>query len=308
MINPLFNYQEGRLRAFHRVIIFLIISSLLLVVPSLTKITWVDFTLRSILIFGFYMISIRYTDHRPWRESGLIFSRQWSRDLIAGIGIAAISMSCIFLIQWLTGTIEITGFGWQRNGTSYWLIPLFIYFIQMASVGFYEELIVRGYILRNLSEGLSIKKITPFWSVFLAIIISSALFGLGHAGNPNVTWLALTNILLAGIMLALPFVITGRLSLSIGLHFSWNFAQGGIFGFHVSGLDVRNSLIGIQQSGPDWWTGGVFGPEGGIIGVMGMLLIVCITLIYLKFEGEELRYHSSFTTNFLEKGNFKSER
>ncbi|HBQ58950.1 MAG TPA: CPBP family intramembrane metalloprotease domain-containing protein, partial [Balneolaceae bacterium] len=168
------------------------------------------------------------------------------------------------------------------------------FFVRMISVGFYEELMTRGYLIPNITEGFTLGKITPQKATIIAITVSSALFGIMHAGNPNSSVTAVINIFLAGVMLAVPFVLTGRLALSIGIHFSWNFFQAGIFGFRVSGLEVRSSLIQIQQGGSDWWTGGAFGPEAGVIGILGILLILATTLLYLKWSGKKLEFSDQF--------------
>jgi hypothetical protein len=121
-----------------------------------------------------------------------------------------------------------------------------------------------------------------------AVLLSSIVFGVMHALNPNAGILSTLNITLAGAMLAFPFVITGRLALSIGLHIGWNFFQGGIFGFPVSGVRARNSLAQIDQAGPAWLTGGSFGPEAGLLGLAGLTIIIGGLVWYLKFIDESL--------------------
>ncbi|HKJ34165.1 MAG TPA: hypothetical protein VKA34_20200, partial [Balneolales bacterium] len=90
------------------------------------------------------------------------------------------------------------------------------------------------------------------------------------------------NIMAAGVMLALPFILTGRLSMSIGIHMAWNFFQGGVFGFAVSGLPFRYSILQITHNGPLLWTGRFFGPEAGFAGVLGILLLIVVQLLYIK--------------------------
>lgn len=299
MQNPFYNKKEQRPRALFRVLLFIFLFVLAMAAPSFIPITSLEFISRSILAFGLFYFAFRFVDQRPWSYSGLNIDRKWIKECFAGVLIAGFTMSLIFLVEWLGGGLEITGFGWERSGETWWLIPLLIFFIQMVSVGFYEELMARGYLIPNIAEGFTFGKITPQNAVVIAVLISSAIFGIAHASNPNSSLTAVINIILAGIMLAVPFIITGRLSLPIGLHFSWNFFQGGIFGFRVSGMEVRSSVFQIQQGGADWWTGGSFGPEAGVIGILGILLILGLSLLYLKWTGVKLEYAEPFSTNFL---------
>ncbi|WP_421772964.1 CPBP family intramembrane glutamic endopeptidase [Gracilimonas sp.] len=300
MQNPFFNSEENRLRSLFRVLLFIFLFVFMMVIPSLIPNTALDYITRSVLTLGLFYITFRYVDGRPWSFSGLKLDKTWIKECIAGIVMAALAMALIFITLWQTGGLEITSFSWNRSGETFWLIPLLIFFVQMASVGFYEEVMARGYLLPNITEGFTLGNITPQKAAIIAVVISSGIFGLGHAGNPNANLTAVVNIVLAGVMLAVPFIITGRLGLSVGIHFSWNFFQGGIFGFRVSGMEVRNSLIQIQQGGPDWWTGGSFGPEAGLIGVLGILLILGLTLLYLKQTGVKLAYADLFSKTFTE--------
>lgn len=298
MQNPFYNAEENRLRALFRVLLFIILFFLASGLPLLIPIEPISYILQSVLSFGLFYLMIRFTDKRPWQFSGLQLNSTWIKEFLAGIAIAAISMGLIFLGIWSTGGLEITGYGWERGGARYWLIPLLIFFVQMMSVGFYEEIMARGYLIPNITEGFTFDNFSPQKATVVAILISSSIFGALHAGNPNATVTAVSNIVLAGIMLAIPFVITGRLALPIGLHFSWNFFQGGVFGFRVSGMEMRNSIIQVQQGGPDWWTGGAFGPEAGIIGILGILLIIIMSVGYLKFTGVQLKLNTAFSSSY----------
>ncbi|MDZ7808655.1 MAG: CPBP family intramembrane glutamic endopeptidase [Gracilimonas sp.] len=285
MKNPFFNAEEQRLRSLFRVLLFLFLFSFGVALPSIIPFSALKFVAISLLTLALYYIMFRFVDQRSWSHSGLIIDKVWVKELFAGIVIAAFVMGVIFLLIWQTEGLEINGFGWERNGQKFWLIPISVYLIQMVSVGFYEEVLSRGYLIPNIKEGFSIGNITPFKATIISIFISSTLFGIAHAANPDASYTAVFNILLAGIMLAIPYIITGRLALSIGLHFSWNFFQGGVFGFRVSGMEIRNSIIQIQQNGPEWWTGGAFGPEAGLVGILGILTIILLTLGYLRYTG-----------------------
>lgn len=264
-------------------------------------VSWIEYTVRALLVFGLYYIMIRFVDLRLWKESGLILNKKWIKECLAGIIIAGLVMGIIFFVEMYSGGLEIIGFGWDRNGDGFWMLTLLTFFIQMIAVGFYEEVMARGYLLRNLAEGFSFGRISPVGGAIIAVIFSSLIFGLMHAGNPNITNLALLNIVVAGVMLAFPFIVTGRLAFSMGVHFAWNFCQGGIFGFRVSGMDFRSSIIQIQQTGPEWWTGGSFGPEGGVIGFAGIFLVILLACIYFKYSGIQINFATTFSKNFSEK-------
>jgi hypothetical protein len=80
-------------------------------------------------------------------------------------------------------------------------------------------------------------------------------------------------------MLAAGYALTGELAIPLGLHFSWNYAQGALFGFPVSGVRVGLAVVRTRETGPDLLTGGAFGPEAGLLGVAAVLLgIGCVAL------------------------------
>ncbi|MCJ7735311.1 MAG: HAD hydrolase-like protein [Anaerolineales bacterium] len=218
-------------------------------------------------------------DRRRFQDYGFKVDRDWWIDFTFGLSLGAMLMLAVFAVELSAGWIRIQSFFYKQNQFHSFLgavsIPLVIFIV----VAFYEELFSRGYQLTNLAEGLSSKKVRPQVAILLACFISSGFFGLLHAANPNSTLLSTVNIALAGVFLATGYLLTGQLAISIGLHISWNFFQGNIFGFPVSGGGFRYaSLIQIQQGGPTFLTGGNFGPEGGLLGTimnfLGILLII----------------------------------
>jgi membrane protease YdiL (CAAX protease family) len=105
----------------------------------------------------------------------------------------------------------------------------------------------------------------------MALLLTSVLFSLMHGFNPEIGWLGFANIFLAGLWLGIARVITGTLWLAIGLHTGWNFFLGSVFGFPVSGIYERSVLI-TETDGPAVLTGGAFGPEGGLLATVVLLL------------------------------------
>ncbi|MCW9708481.1 CPBP family intramembrane glutamic endopeptidase [Fodinibius salsisoli] len=244
-------------------------------------------------------------DKRHLEDYGLSLSPQWWKDLAAGIIIAGFALSVIFLIEWTAGWLIISGYGWTPTSGHSFLWGILSALGAMLLVGFYEEWCFRGYQLLNLTEGLQYPKLGVRGAVTIATLASSAVFGLMHAFNPNSSGIAIFNIMLAGIVLAIPYIITGNLALSIGLHFSWNFVQGGILGFAVSGIRLDASVIQITQKGPIFWTGGVFGPEAGLLGVLGMAIIGGGSYVYIVKSGYERKVAPLFSKRY--RANTKSD-
>ncbi len=110
-------------------------------------------------------------------------------------------------------------------------------------------------------------------SLWVALGMSAALFGIAHASNPGATWLSSSAIAIeAGVLLGAAFAVTKNLWFPIGLHFAWNFCEGPIYGTQISGSTFSNSLVTAHLSGPVWLTGGSFGPEAGAPAVITCLV------------------------------------
>jgi membrane protease YdiL (CAAX protease family) len=134
----------------------------------------------------------------------------------------------------------------------------------------------RGYILQNLRE----------WpGTILAVVISSILFGLVHGLNPNFNLLAALNIALAGVAFCCAYLITGNLWLPLAYHFSWNFFQGPVFSFPVSGMISGGLLLTQVSQAGSAITGGAFGPEGGLTGLGAQLLGLLLLRLWAKRRG-----------------------
>ena len=217
----------------------------------------------------------RYLDRRSFVSLGLSLDAAVWRDLLAGVLITGVMMGTIFALHLLFGWMQTVTFAWQSMSWSALLGQLGFWLLIFLVVGWKEELWMRGYWLQNLADGLNMP-----WAVFL----SSALFGILHLGNPNATWVSALGILVSGVFLALPWVWTRRLWPSIGLHLGWNFFEGAIFGFPVSGLETFR-LIQPVIRGPELWTGGRFGPEAGLVLLPAILLGTLLVWAYTRRYG-----------------------
>lgn len=196
-----------------------------------------------------------FLDRRSIASMGLRLDRRVWKDILAGIGITFIMMALVFAAMSAAGWLTFEGFAWEAEPIQQVLGGTFGFLGIFILVGWNEELLSRGYHLQTLASGTNL-----FWGVLL----SSAVFGALHLGNPNATWVSAAGIFFAGLFLAYGYLRTGQLWLSIGLHIGWNFFEGVVFGFPVSGLDIY-PLTRIQVQGPEMWTGGAFGPEAGLV-------------------------------------------
>lgn len=154
--------------------------------------------------------------------------------------------------------------GWGSAGGA---VALFGF---MAAAAVTEELIFRGVLFRIVEARLGT------WG---SLALTSLLFGLSHLFNPHATlWGALAVAVEAGAMLAAAYAATRTLWVPIGLHFGWNFAEGGIFGAAVSGKDAPEGLLDGAFSGPAALSGGSFGPEASLYSLLGGVVVTVVFL------------------------------
>lgn len=230
-------------------------------------------TLAELIAFsGSVYLARRFLDRRSFASLGFRLDRRVLPDLLAGIAITFVMMGSIYLAMSRLGWIHFTGFAWQFDPLPVVLGQTLLYLLLFIIVGWQEELLSRGYHLQTLASGINL-----FWGV----LISSAVFGAIHLGNPNASWVAAVGILFAGLFLALGYLLTRQLWLSIGLHTGWNFFEGVVFGFPVSGT-ASYPLLRIGVSGPLLWTGGAFGPEAGLIILPAILVGVLLIVLYTR--------------------------
>ena len=218
------------------------------------------------------VLAVRLLDRRPVRELGIVPGPRFWGDLVFGLVLGAALMTSIFAIERAAGWIQVAQLRYTRDAAESFARAFLRMAGVFACVGFYEELVSRGYLMRTMAQGFTGRRVPPGPAVAIAVVLSSLLFGLGHADNPNASVVSTVNIVFAGIVLALPYVLTGRLATSIGFHVTWNFFQSTVYGFPTSGFASPAAALRIEQGGPRAWTGGAFGPEAGVLGLLALVL------------------------------------
>lgn len=143
------------------------------------------------------------------------------------------------------------------------------FFILFLLVGFSEEIFFRGYLMMTMED-----RHNPKWLIY---IISALIFSLFHGMNPNVSILGLLNIALVGLLFSYMYDATKSLWMPIGYHITWNYFQGNVFGFPVSGTDAHGFYQITLEKGNAVFTGGGFGPEGGLLATAIVIIGVFVT-------------------------------
>lgn len=192
------------------------------------------------------------------------------KDLFLGLLLGAITITAMFVILLLSGNIILE----NALTAPYISENLFIFLILFILVGVFEEAFFRGYIMNAMAERGNKK-----WMIYLT---SAALFGIVHLGNPNVQILGILNVILVGILFAYMFDKTKSLLLPIGFHITWNYFQGTVFGFPVSGTAPYGMYEIDISGGANWLTGGSFGLEGGLLTTVMIGLLFGVVYFYTR--------------------------
>lgn len=247
------------------------------------------------------LLSARFVDRRTLRDLGLERSRAWWADLGFGLVLGAALPAFVFAVELAAGFVAVTDLVRFRTGSSIpvgsgvpaWL-ALALVFAYFVAVGLFEELLFRGYLLVNVAEGLDgWRGIGTDAAVGGAAAVTSVLFGLAHGSNPNATPLALANIVCYGGLFAATVLLTGRIAAAVGLHVAWNFSFASLFGFPVSGFTTPVTVLAVRQSGPPLLTGGAFGPEGGALVLLALLVGAGALAAWVRWREGGLRWDRS---------------
>lgn len=210
-------------------------------------------------------IFTRFIDRENFVDIGFSIKKR-SKDILYGLLAGIFMMGIGSLLLYFSGNLTYDTINFNLIGLLQ-AVLLFIF------VSINEEVFVRGYILRNMMGSMN---------KYIALVISSVLFMALHLLNPNLSLVAIINLFLAGILLGIGYVFTKNLWFPLALHFSWNFFQGPIFGFEVSGTNT-DSLISHTIHGSELLTGGKFGLEGSLLATgLCSIAIIIFWMVYKK--------------------------
>jgi uncharacterized protein len=239
------------------------------------RLQYVPFIINAVLSVLIVWLFRKLIDRQSFSSLGLSFEKSGAH---AGVGFfMGILILCVgTLILYFTKNLQWVDINFNAN-------DLFISLGLMIIVALYEEIVFRGYILNNLLHSVS------KWP---ALLISAFIFALAHSANPDFSILAAINIFLAGILLGINYIYTKNIWFAVMLHFSWNFFQGPVLGYEVSGMNLQ-SLLQHQVYGNVLFTGGKFGFEGSlpatllyVMAIIALAWVYNLTLVPSPLSGE----------------------
>jgi membrane protease YdiL (CAAX protease family) len=283
LIRRIFRNRFGHWRAGWRMLVYIIAASIVgkaistplkMLVPGVPESDFLSWTHTLVWLVGTLalllagLLVLRFFDRRPPALLGLGFSRGWLRELALGLAGGLLATGLLVLILVATGSVSLSLS--PDLSISFGALPLFLVLFTLAAA--VEELLFRGYFLQSLAEG------SRRWIATLLLCIP---FTWGHADNPDVTIIGITNIFLAGVILVILYFQTRRLWLPIGFHVSWNLAQSWVWGFDVSGIKISDQLFVMNPTGAEYLTGGEFGLEGSVLSVV-LFVVLVVWLLWKK--------------------------
>lgn len=304
--NLFWNRQEGRLRAGWRVVAFFIGSFafaevLLGLRGTLLTRLFPVVAYRGAVEAGVYLLLVgillwlvgRRLDRRRIADFGFHLNRAWWFDLGFGLALGTLLLLGIFLLELAMGWVKVAGTLATAPGQPFGAV-IVAAFLAVVFVAVQEEIVWRGYPIRNLAEGFNSKAIGPVRATAIAIFVASVLFGVAHSDNPNATPLSTINIMVFAALFAFGYVLTGELALPLGLHFAWDFVQG--FVFDVTGLSSKwASFLVLAEDDPaaKLWTGLPYGAEGGLLATGAFIMGFLLTAAWVRVRRGSVRLHPS---------------
>lgn len=310
------NEQQNRLRAFWRILIQMLVWNgfiLLFMIPlGLAYHESISFRaflfvspdwVRMVTLLITVLLLARFIDIRHFSEFGLdIRDKEWWKDFGVGLLLGGLTITGVFLVQLALGWYDIQD-SFYVPGQGIVVMTIGRSFLEAIAAAVYETLWIWSYTLRNVSEGMIyLNRLNGRLAVIGALVLCLLYFVLFQIStNTNINTVFISNMFRAGLLLALPFILTQRLGLSIGLFIGWTVFQLNVFGLQVVGVSSENpSLLVIAEKGPDMWTGGSTGFGSGLMAMIGLFILSAIITAWDKrrtgktlFDGSMAVYDSA---------------
>lgn len=202
---------------------------------------------------------LRVGDGKGFCELGLCFRGDWLKQLALGVAVGLALQAAMVAMLFATHALRYTQ--GTLSGEHAWLKLLGDVWL-LAVAATFEEVAFRGYALRCLVEA---------GGPVVAIAVTSIVFALMHLANPSASVFSTLNTILAGVLMAIPYVRARQMWTQSGLHWAWNFFMGPIFSLNVSGILFTPNVFSSHETGAVWWTGGAYGPEGGAVSTVVLI-------------------------------------
>lgn len=255
--------------------------------------------LSTSIVFFSVMVSlyaqVKYFDKTSFDKYGMAVNGKWLAEFGFGFLVAAFQIGLFFLVLYWSNQLTIVNHFVLYASDQTFLSTILTETFRQLQVGIFEELLSRAFLFFVIYEMLKSFRQSSNRSILISCIFNSLVFGLLHLENDNATMLSAFNLAVDALTLCLPFLLTGRLGMSIGMHFSWNLMQGAVFGFANSGLDVKASIFQIELTDHPI-TGGEFGPEGSTILLGLSVLAMCFIYVWKRWRNIENWIQPKFQT------------
>jgi len=266
MLPHLFLNAQRRLRSgWWIAIFFIVLASLLFPVILVWSGVGASTPIwQQMLVVIFASLICQAMRRRPLTDLTGRLDFNWFNCLAIGAGLGTALMLVPATLLWATGQVHFLP---NPGGTNLLLSALALF----AAVAVTEEVLFRGFIFQRLLDGLGQ---WPAQALIAALFLLTHVDAIQNAGP--IGYLAGVNIFIASLMFGLAFLRTKSLAMPIGIHFAANFVQGSVLGFGVSGSEEQG-LLTPALTGSDWFTGGAFGLEAsipGLISVIGLTVVL----------------------------------
>ncbi|RSJ75941.1 CPBP family intramembrane glutamic endopeptidase [Streptococcus cristatus] len=220
-----------------------------------------------------FFLWVRFIEKRPIRTMGFSKGNGLS-EFAKGVLVGAIMITTVLVVFFITGDAKFERIQFSLPFLVSWMLVLIGYILQTAA----EEIYIRGWLVPIISYHKN---------AYLAILIASTMFSYFHLDNNGASWLSTLHLFIFGLFTAVYAMKRGNIWGPCGFHFAWNFIMGNVYGFHVSGYDSESSLMYFTTSNRTFITGGQFGPEGGIPGLVVFILALLWAIFILKDTSKE---------------------